>query len=172
VIPEQATLVLGEIQIRALVAEVRHITEHTKAMCIARWNPELTMIFIVQLNAYILPTGWRRRINIYRHVKYRPARHADQLALRAGLLKMKTTQDSPLRAGMVVLHERQINSRLAIAFDLERLQKKSAMVPKHPGLDDQHPGKLRFNNLQNVLLRGMTAASHTGPVIGRVSIPP
>src|SRR5690606_7507921 len=80
-------------------------------------------------------------------------RHADQLALRAGLLKMKTTQDSPLRAGMVVLHERQINSRLAIAFDLERLQKKSAMVPKHPGLDDQHPGKLRFNNLQNILLR-------------------
>src|SRR5690554_5874821 len=141
-------------------------------MGIARWNPQLTMIFIVQLNAYILPTGWRRRINIYRHVKYRPARHADQLALRASLLKMQATQDSPLRAGMVVLHERQVDSRLAIALDLKRLQKEPAMIPKHPGLDDQHTGKLRFNNLQNVLLRVMTAASHTGPVIGRVSIPP
>src|SRR5690606_32738812 len=99
------------------------------------------------------PSPTRRSSDLHRHVKNRSARHADQLALRAGLLKMQATQDSPLRAGMVVLHERQINSRLAIAFDLERLQKKSAMVPKHPGLDDQHPGKLRFNNLQNILLR-------------------
>src|SRR5690606_26226616 len=111
-------------------------------------------------------------INIHGYIVHCPTRHADQLALRTGLLEMQPAQHPLPRAGMVVLHERQIDSRLAIALDLEGFQKKPAMIPKHPGLNDQHPRKLRFNYVQRRTPYAYAAATPpVGPGLSRLSEP-
>ncbi|MNN52795.1 hypothetical protein D3C81_1675140 [compost metagenome] len=96
------------------------------------------MVVVAQFHTGELATGRRFRIDIHGDVVHRATTHADQLALRAGALEMQSAQHAARRSGVVILNERQINTSVAVALDMEALKEESASIAEYLWLDDQH----------------------------------
>ncbi|MCY1276994.1 hypothetical protein D9M68_654050 [compost metagenome] len=60
---------------------------------------------------------------------------------------MQAPQHTTGRPGVVVLDERQIDTGIAVAFDVEALEEEAARVAKYLGLDDQHARQRSFDHI-------------------------
>lgn len=118
--------------------EVGDLAGDYKAMGQTGSDPELPLILLGQFHAVPLAERGRITADIHRHVKDAAQRDRDELALRSGLLEVQATQHTVGGAGMVVLHEGQVDTDLGIAFLLPCLHEIAAGIAPDFGFDEQH----------------------------------
>lgn len=138
IIPAVGAFIPGAVIVRAFVMEVGDLAGDYKAMGQTGSDPELPLVFLGQFHAVPLAERGRITANIHRHVKDAAQRDGNQLALRPGFLEVQAAQHAIGRAGMVVLHEGQVDTDLGIAFLLPGLHEIAACIAPDFGFDEQY----------------------------------
>lgn len=110
-------------------------------------NPELPPVFFAQLNGHVAAEIRTPNADVDGDIQDLAAEHRHQLPLRKRILQVQPAQHAPGRAGQIVLDERASDSVLGVTGKLIRLEKKAALVPEQPGLDDNCPGNFGLNNI-------------------------
>lgn len=123
--------------IRALVFKVSHLGNYLKTMRKTRGHVNLNLVLRRQKHGRHLSELGRGRINVHDHIEDLSTNHPHQFSLGVIPLKMESTQDTSAGTRMIVLHERQIDSRLfPVSLRLEGLQKESALISKNTRFDE------------------------------------
>ena len=128
IIPCKPAFIIRMIEIRALIAEFRFITQNDEAMGKILVNEELLLILSGKENAEPLPVSLRSFSEIYRNIKDLAFDYANELILRIIDLKMQTAKNSLNGAGLIVLNELMVNSRSCKIIVVISLHEITALV--------------------------------------------
>ena len=127
------------VVVGGFVQKLCGIAGHQKAMRKACRYPELLAVVFAQLHAHPLPEGGGALADIHRHIKYRPAHHAHQLALGLLDLIMQAAQHALGAAAVVVLHKVQVQAGgMVEGFLVEAFEEETTGVAEHFGFDDEY----------------------------------
>ena len=95
------------------------------------------MIIFAQFDFNMTTEGRTAFAHVDRNVEQSAAQNRDQFALRLRILKMKSTQDSLLRAGKIVLNEFLVDPGSRVARALIELREESSRITEQRQLQDQ-----------------------------------
>ena len=110
IVPGDAALVIGVVEVVAFVAELRHVGKHQESMGESPGNQELVLVFLGQKFAVPAPVGPAAAAKVHGNVIYTAADDAHQLALGELLLKVQPAQHAFAAHGLVVLHEGDVDA--------------------------------------------------------------
>jgi len=103
--------------------------------------PQLTLVVGRERDTEPLAESWRTLADIDRDIEDFSCDYAHQLALRLPNLIMQPAQHVFAGFGVIILHEIGGDTgRLGKAARIEALEKKSALVSKNLGFDDEKAG--------------------------------
>ena len=137
IVPAEADLVGGVVEVGALVGDLGHLAQHAEAVGEPRRDEHLAEVVCPERGGRPFAEGGGAGADVDGDVEDLAPQHADQLALGFAELRVQAAQRATGRAGLVVLDEGVGDPRLAILALVERLQEVPAGVPEHLGLDHE-----------------------------------
>lgn len=128
VVPKNAALVVGIIEIAALVKELHIVGQCEKPVGKAGGDVDLVLLLRGEDNAGPLAEMRGAQADIHRNVQGLPAHHAAELGLRMIHLIVKSAESAFGRKGKVVLHERIADSDFSESALVICFQEKAAGI--------------------------------------------
>lgn len=148
---EQPSVRLGMVEIVAFVGEDRFLAEDGETVCKPPRDIELAVVLFAQFDTEPLAEGRALFAQVHRYVQHFSYGATDQfrLGIRRAL-EMQTSYNAVGGAGLIVLYERGINPRRAVALLVIRLHEISACVVENLRLDHQEPFDWSLNNIHEI----------------------
>src|SRR5580765_2872374 len=141
IVPRDAALVLGGVEIRGLVEHLGGVAQHAEPMSETDGNPEHALRLGAQARAFPLAERRRSATDIDRDVENLARGDANQFPLRLTHLIVKTAQDALFGARMVVLHELHPDSGALEFLLVPAFEEEAAGVAEHLRLEEKEPGE-------------------------------
>src|SRR6185295_6790308 len=136
VVPGDADLVLGIVELGALVLHVRRLAQDAEAVREAGRDVELVTVVSGEDLAGPFPEGRGIRPDVHRDVEDLAEDRPYELPLRLVELSVKPAQDVARREGVVVLDERQRDPVRLVLLLVVGFEEEAARVLPDDGLDE------------------------------------
>ena len=134
----------------AFVEKFGAILQADEAMRKARRHPEHLLVRGGQFQPDPFAEMRAGLADIHRHVPHPASDHADQLALRIGVLEMQPAQHAARRLAMIVLHEVEVQPGRLEGVRIPAFVKEAAIVAEHARFDDQRAGNGGFHDVHAI----------------------
>ena len=138
IIPHQPTLIVGMIDVVALIAELCRIGQDEKTVRKSSRNEKLLFVFSRKDNALPLAIRVAARAQIDGHIEHCTRNNSNQLRLRMVDLKMKSSQNTSRRSGLVILDKLHIYSSTRKIWRFVCLHKIAATIFIAFDVNDNH----------------------------------
>ena len=112
-------------------------------MCESDRDEQLAVRRVVEVDDLVFAERGRRPADVEHHVADRPAGAAHELGLAGIGLEVEAAQGAAPAAGVVVLHEGDVDAERGISVLPVGLDEEAALVPVHVGLDEDEPREPR-----------------------------
>src|SRR5581483_1935474 len=118
-------------------------------MCKSRRDPQHALVFTGESDGRMSAERRALAAQVHSNVENFPQHHADQLSLRALYLVMQPAKHVSSGIGVIVLHKLVCNADLFHDAAVITLEKKPAIIAKHPRLEDEHTLNRCLSNFHN-----------------------
>src|SRR6266852_7565187 len=128
IIPGDAVLRIGSIELSAFVEDFGTLRPDQKAVCVPRRNPELLSVLGGELDSTPHPECRRPPPNVHNDVVDCTGENLNQLSLRGWLLKMEASESVLEGFRVIVLHKRIGNPCLRVSLGVKNFHEQSTAV--------------------------------------------
>src|SRR5258708_5961849 len=140
IVPAHADLVVGGVEVGALVLHGGRVAGDAEAVDEAGRHPELAVVLAGEDGAHPTAEGGRARPDVDRDVEDLALQGTDQLALGFPGLRVQAAQDVAVRVGLIVLDEGAGQAFGLELFPVIDLEEEAALVGEDSGLDEDDLG--------------------------------
>jgi hypothetical protein len=147
IVPNNAVLVAGSVEVAALVEELDGIAQRQKSVSKSRRDKNLVMVVRGEADAGPFAEMGRASANIHGHIKGFAFDDAAKLGLRMVGLLVQAAQRAPYRARMVIPHKLFGDAQRGELAAMIGLHEKAASIAKDFGTKLEDAGKRGFDSL-------------------------